>query len=246
MRSRYDDLGPSCRPADLHDVDADDIALAVAFALDLLGSGKHRVGAVAAVAAEADGHIAGVGGDAKDGAGENLMLFRRECVEDHAALCLADALDDDLLGRLRSDAAEVLRLHIDVYQIAQLRGLADLAGRVERDFRGGGDNVIDDLFLHIHVHVVVLDLDEDVVGVAILVLFVCSDESLRDLLDHVALRNPAFFFKLRKRCKNFGIHNFLNSSLKTRREAAPARPRFSGMYVWFLRLQWSRRRLRSP
>ena len=65
------------------------------------------------------------------------MLLGREGVEDHAAFCFADALDDDLLGRLRGDAAEVLRLHVDVYKVAQLRGLADLAGRVERNFRGG-------------------------------------------------------------------------------------------------------------
>ena len=245
MRPGDNDLWASCRTANLHDVDADEVALVIIFRADLFGRREHGVGLVVA-AADADSHVVGCRLDAQHRASENFMLLGRECVEDHAAFCFADALDDDLLGRLRSDAAEVLRLHIDVYQIAQLRGLADLAGRVERDFRGGGDNVIDDLFLHIHVHVVVLDLDEDVVCVAILVLLVCSDESLRDLLDHVALRNPAFFFKLRKRCKNFGIHNFLNSSLKTRREAAPARPRFSGMYVWFLRLQWSRRRLRSP
>ena len=83
---------------DLYDVDADDIALAVALALDLLGGSEHCVGAVVGVAAETDGHVAGVGRDAKHRAGENLMLFGRERVEDHAALCLADALNDDLLG----------------------------------------------------------------------------------------------------------------------------------------------------
>ena len=208
----YNDLRAFCRAADLHDIDADEVALVVILRADLLGCGEHGVGLVVA-AADADGHVVGRRLDAQDRTGEDLMLLRRERVEDHAALCFADALDDDLLGRLRGDAAEVLRLHVDVYKVAQLRGLADSAGRVERNFRGGGDDVVDDLLLHVHMHIVVLDLDEDVVGVAVLVLFVCSDESLRDLLDHVALRDPAFFFKLRKRCKNFGIHSFLNSSL---------------------------------
>ena len=202
VRPGYNDLRAFCRAADLHDIDADEVALVVILRADLLGCGEHGVG-----------HVVGRRLDAQHRAGEDLMLLGREGVEDHAALCFADTLDDDLLGRLRGDTAEVLRLHVDVYKVAQLRGLADSAGRVERNFRGGGDDVVDDLLLHVHMHIVVLDLDEDVVGVAVLVLFVCSDESLRDLLDHVALRDPAFFFKLRKRCKNFGIHSFLNSSL---------------------------------
>ena len=204
MRSRYDDLRTSGRPADLHDVDADDIALAVAFALDLLGSGKHRVGAVTAVAAEADGHIAGVGGDAKDGAGENLMLFRREC----APFGLPDALDDDLLGGLGSDAPEVLGAHVDVYQISQLGVLVDLARGVERNFGGRREHVVDDFFLHIHLEVSVFDLDEYVIGIAFLVFFIRRDQRLRDLVDHVLLRDAALFFQLRQRRKNFSVHVF--------------------------------------
>ena len=223
---------------------ADEVALVIILRADLLGGGEHGVGLVVA-AADADGHVVGRRLDAQDRTGEDLMLLRRERVEDHAALGLADALDDDLLGRLGRDAAEGLRLHVDVDQIAQLRGLADLAGRVERDLGGGGDDVVDDFLLHVHVHIVVLDLDKDVIGIAVLVLLVCGDERLRDLLDHVALRDPAFFFQLRKRRKNFGIHVFEIPPFKTRREAAPARPRFSGMYVWPLRPRSSPRRLRS-
>ena len=244
MRPGDDDLRASGRPADLHDVDADEVALVIILRADLLGGGEHGVGLVVA-AADADGHVVGRRLDAQDRTGEDLMLLRRERVEDHAALGLADALDDDLLGRLGRDAAEGLRLHVDVDQIAQLRGLADLAGRVERDLGGGGDDVVDDFLLHVHVHIVVLDLDKDVIGIAVLVLLVCGDERLRDLLDHVALRDPAFFFQLRKRRKNFGIHVFEIPPFKTRREAAPARPRFSGMYVWPLRPRSSPRRLRS-
>ena len=93
-----------------------------------------------------------------------------------------------------------------------LTSLVDLSGCVKGDLGGRGDHVVDDLFLHIHLHVVVLDLDEDVVGVAVLVLLIRGDERLRDLLDHIRLRDAAFFFKLGKRCKNFGVHVFLYSS----------------------------------
>ena len=99
------------------------------------------------------------------------MLLGGEGIEDHAALGLADALNDDLLGGLGGDAAERLRLHVDIDEVAEVGVLVDLAGLVERDLRGGREDVVDDLLLHVHVHIVVLDLDKDVVGIALFVLF---------------------------------------------------------------------------
>ena len=208
VRSRDDDLRASGGPADLYDVDADDIALVVAFALDLLGGGKHRVGAVVGVAAETDGHVAGVGRDAKHRAGENLMLFGRERVEDHAALCLADALDNDLLGGLGGDAAKVLRANIDIHEVSELGVLVDLPGSVERNFGCGREHVVDHLFLYVHLEIAVFYLDEHVIGIAFLVLFIRRDECLRDLVDHVLLRNAALFFELGQRRENFSVHVF--------------------------------------
>ena len=145
------------------------------------------------------GALLGIGNDTSSGEGEFL---------DEAALCLADALDDDLLGGLGSDAPEVLGAHVDVYQVAQLSVLVDLARGVERNFGGRREHVVDDLFLHIHLEVSVFDLDEYVIGIAFLVFFIRRDQRLRDLVDHVLLRDAALFFQLRQRRKNFSVHVF--------------------------------------
>ena len=93
--------------------------------------------------------------------------LEEKLVEDHAALGLADALNDDLLGRLGGDAAEGLRLDLHVHEIAELCVRVDLARGVERDLGGGGDDLVDDLLLRIHAHGVLRQLDVDVVGVAV-------------------------------------------------------------------------------
>ena len=191
----------------------------------LLGSGEHGVGLVAA-AADADDHVARVGQDAQDRCGQDLMLLGGKGVEDHAALGLADALNDDLLGGLGGDAAELLRLDIDVHEVAELRVLVDLARGVERNFGCGRQNVVHDLLLHIHVHVVALDLDEHIVGVAFFVLFISGNERLRDLIDHVGLRDAALFFELRQSGENFGVHFSRVLLVKNPHEAASWRPRF--------------------
>jgi len=169
------------------------------------GGRQHRVGAVGA-AADADDHVAAHGLDAQNGAGQDLVLLRGEGVEHHAALGLADALDDDLLGGLGGNAAESLRFDIHVHEVAQLGMLVNLLRGVERDLGRGRKHILDDLFLDIHLHVVVLDLDEHVVGIAVLVLFIGRDESLRDLVDHIGLRDAPFLFQLRQRGENFCVH----------------------------------------
>lgn len=105
--------------------------------LTWLTDGQQGVGLVRALA-DADGHVA-VRLEAQHRAGENLVLLRGEALEDHAALGLADALNDDLLGRLGGDAAEGLRLDLHVHEIAELCVRVDLARGVERDLGGGGD-----------------------------------------------------------------------------------------------------------
>ena len=66
----------------------------------------------------------------------------------------------------------------------------------------------EDNFLHVHLEVAVFYLDEHVIGIAFLVLFIRRDECLRDLVDHVLLRNAALFFKLGQRRENFSVHVF--------------------------------------
>jgi len=190
--------------------------------LDLLAGGQQRVGAVGALT-DADGHIAGARLDAQHGTGENFMLLGGEALKDHAPLRLADALNDDLLGRLRRNAAEGLRLNFDIDKVALLCVGVDLAGGVQRDLRGGGDDLVDDLLLGVHLHFLLGQLDENVVRVAVLVLFIGRDQRLRDTLDHVIHRDAALFFQLAQSRKNLSVrvHVVL---LKIPREAAPERP----------------------
>ena len=68
------------------------------------------------------------------------------------------------------------------------------------------EHVVDDLLLYVHFEVAVFGFDEHVIGIAFLVLFIRRDERLRDLFDHVRLRNAALFFELGKRRENFSVH----------------------------------------
>ena len=154
------------------------------------------------------------------------MLLGGEGIKDHAALGLADALNDDLLGSLGGDAAEGLRLDVHVHKVAQLGVLADLAGGVEGDLRRGRQNVVHDLLLDVHVHIVAVHLDEHVVGIAFLVLFIGGNQSLRDLVDHIRLRDTALLLKLSQCGKNFGVHFSSFLLVKNPHEAVPWRPRF--------------------
>ena len=58
--------------------------------------------------------------EATHDAGDELAPAVLELVEDDVALGVADALDDDLLGRLRGDAAEALALLRELEQVAEL------------------------------------------------------------------------------------------------------------------------------
>ena len=86
--------------------------------------------------------------------------------------------------------------------------LVDLPGSVERNFGCGREHVVDNLFLYVHLEIAVFYLDEHVIGIAFLVLFIRRDECLRDLVDHVLLRNAALLFELGQRRENFSVHVF--------------------------------------
>ena len=100
MRARHDDLRALGGLADLHDVGLHPGAVVVAVARDLLGLRQERLDP-----AEVEQRVAGVG--LLDDAGDDVALATRVLLVLHLALGLADALQDDLLGRLRGDAAEV-------------------------------------------------------------------------------------------------------------------------------------------
>ena len=76
-------------------------------------TGQDRLGA-----AEVDDDVAAL--EAAHDAGDELALAVLVLVEDVLALGLADALEDDLLGGLRGDAAERLPGPVQVEQVAEL------------------------------------------------------------------------------------------------------------------------------
>ena len=101
VRARQDDLRAARVFVDVEDVGLDAVAGAVRLARHLLAHRQHRLGA-----AEVDDDVAAL--EAPDDAGDELALAVLVLVEDVLALGLADALEDDLLGGLRGDAAEPL------------------------------------------------------------------------------------------------------------------------------------------
>ena len=112
LEQRPDQLGVAAREdhlralragANLGDDGLDAAALLVALAVDLLGARQQRLDL-----AEVDEHVVAVAG-LLDDAGDDLGHAVDVLVVHHLALGLADPLQDDLLGGLRGDAAEVVR-----------------------------------------------------------------------------------------------------------------------------------------
>ncbi len=149
------------------------------------------------------------------------MLAGGELVIDHAALSLADTLNDDLLGRLRRDAPELARIdrHFDL--AAELGALGDLLRLLKRELNGGvfdlllrhhiAQNVHIDLFLflvHLHDHVVRR------IGI---VLAEGSQHSLVDLVVHILAGNAFLPFDILDGTEKFCVHAV--SSVKCPRAA---------------------------
>ena len=86
--------------AHLDDVGLEPAAVVVVLVLHLLGLRQQRLDL-----AEVEQRVAGVG--LLDDAGDDVALAARVLLVLHLPLRLADALEDDLLGGLRGDAAEV-------------------------------------------------------------------------------------------------------------------------------------------
>ena len=99
---------------DVDDESDETITDAIVFALDLLA---HRQDGFRL--AEVDDDVAAL--EATDDAGDQLTFAIAIFVERVVTLGFANALDDDLLGRLRRDATEALDGVVQIQQIAVLR-----------------------------------------------------------------------------------------------------------------------------
>ena len=129
-----DDLRPLGRLADLDDVRLQPGAVLVALVGDLLGLGQQGLHL-----AQVEQGVAVVG--LLDDAGDDVAFLAGVLLVLLVPLDLANALEDDLLGRLGGDAAEVVGRVVplveDVAVLVELLAVdADLAGlRVDRDDR---------------------------------------------------------------------------------------------------------------
>ena len=114
MRSGNDQLRTSRILVDLEQEHLDPLAGSISLGRHLLARRHHRLGL-----AELDDDGAGIG--ALDDAVDDLALPIGELLVDGIALVVANALEHDLLGGLRGDAAEVLRRPLNPQRVADFR-----------------------------------------------------------------------------------------------------------------------------
>ena len=176
-------------------------------AADALRRGEHCLGIVG-VGADLQKRAAGARVDLIDDAGEDLMLLGVELLVDHAALRLSDALNDDLLGSLRRDAAELLGLDRDADHVADLGALADAVRRLLADLDIRVDDARDDRLLDDHLDLLfrLVENDLHVVLAVGRVLAERRQHGLTDLLIHIFARNTFFFFDICNCVKKFCVH----------------------------------------
>ena len=206
------------RPADEHlraartvahfdHVDLDAVTLMQHLAADALRRGEHGLGIVR-VGADLQKRATGARVDLIDDAGEDLVLFGVELLVDHAALRLANALNDDLLGSLRRDAAELLGLDRDADHVADLGALADAVRRFLTDLHIRIDHARDNRLLDDHFDLLFCLIENDLHVVLAIgrVLAERRQHGLTDLLVHIFARNTFFFFDICNCVKKFCVH----------------------------------------
>ena len=207
MRPADEHLRAARAVAHLDHVDLDAVALMQHLAADALRRGEHGL-SIVRVGADLQKRAAGARVDLIDDAGEDLVLLGVELLVDHAALRLADALNDDLLGSLRRDAAELLGLDRDADHVADLGALADAVRRLLADLDIRVDDARDDRLLDDHLDLLfrLVENDLHVVLAVGRVLAERRQHGLTDLLIHIFARNTFFFFDICNCVKKFCVH----------------------------------------
>ena len=202
------DLGAAGGVLDLDDIDLDPVAFHQLFPADALVGGEQRLG-ILAVGGDADADAAVARVDVRDDTGEDLMLLGGELLIDQASLRFADALDDDLLGRLGRDAAELLGLHRDGHGVAGLGPLGVLLRGVLVDLMGGVGDLFHDQLVHLHVDALLLFIQNDLDIVLVLGMITAEgrQHGLADLVIHIGSGNTLFFFDILNGSKEFCVHN---------------------------------------
>ena len=186
MRARQEDLRSAQLLAHVVDVGADAVALAEILARDQLVAPDDRFGP-----AQIDHDMAELDplDDAVDDFGDAVLVF----LVLPAALGLAHLLDDDLLGGLRRDAAEIDRRQRIDDEIADLLFRIDPGGMLRRDLRALVLDFLGDLAIarQQDLAVVAVDRGADVQIVAVFRAAGLLDGLFHRVQDLVALN--AFF-----------------------------------------------------
>ena len=144
------------------------------------------------------------------------MLLGLKLGQHHAALGLANALDDDLLCGLGSDAAEGLGGDVDIDDIAQDGVRLVFARLLDGHLLVRLIDVVDDGLAHEHADVLALSVrdDVDIVGHAVVFTLIGGDERLAHAVEHVIDRDSLLLLQLLERGKKFFIdHCGCNSLL---------------------------------
>ena len=197
--------GAAVRCQDIHDIDLHGLALGEGLAGDLLVAGQHSAAALAQI----QHNVAALGVDGDDGSGDQLMCAGLHLAALQVALTLAQALTDDVLCGLGSNAAKFLGLEGRDHALADLVALADLLGILQADLGVGVLDLLHDvtqqagterteLGVNVHNDIVVLDL---------VVLLDRNDDGRLDLVDQVVLGQAALLFQCRKGLKKFVVRS---------------------------------------
>ena len=133
------------------------------------------------------------------------MLLRGEALEDHAALGLTHALDDDLTGGLGGDPAKVAGLDLNAQHVAQLRPGQRGPGLLQAHLGAGVIHLFHHVLLDKHAHGAQLfvGVHGHVIAHALVVPLIGRDQSLGDLLDHIGLGDALLLFDHTDRGEKF-------------------------------------------
>lgn len=126
------------------------------------------------------------------------MLFGVKLVVDHAALGLADALDDDLAGGLGGDAAKILGLDLDADHVAQLGVGQGLPGLLQGDFGGAVVYGLHHVLFDVHAYIALVRVgpDLDVISRPVVVSLVGGGQCLGNFLHHISRWDTLLLFDL--------------------------------------------------
>ena len=201
------DAGAAFAADDVHDVDLQGLALGVDLAGDLLVAGQDGLAALAQI----KGHDALFVVHAGNGGLNDIVCAGLDLAELLAALGLADALTDDVLCSLSSDAAKVLGLEGGHDAVADLVALAELLSLGQADL---GVLVVpiligNDVLQQGHIELAGggVDLDHHIVVLDLVVLFDGDHDGGLDLLDQVLRGDAALVLQHGESFKKFIIRS---------------------------------------